>query len=47
MHKTFNQSFKIKHNENPQSRLGSDNQDKRINRLAAFPNIREEEKTPQ
>ncbi|CAD8081646.1 unnamed protein product [Paramecium primaurelia] len=44
MHKTFNQSFKIKFNDTlPQSRLGSE-QDKRINRIIGLPGVKEDTK---
>ncbi|CAD8148512.1 unnamed protein product [Paramecium octaurelia] len=44
MHKTFNQSFKIKFNDTlPQSRLGSE-QDKRINRVIGLPGLKEDQK---
>lgn len=45
-HRTFNQSFKVKLGDNAQSRLGSENQDKRVNKPHAFPNIKDEQKTP-
>ncbi|CAK73708.1 unnamed protein product (macronuclear) [Paramecium tetraurelia] len=47
MHKTFNQSFKIKFNDTlPQSRLGSE-QDKRINRIIGLPGLKEDPKQQQ
>ncbi|CAD8164080.1 unnamed protein product [Paramecium pentaurelia] len=47
MHKTFNQSFKIKFNDTlPQSRLGSE-QDKRINKVIGLPGLKEDSKQQQ